>query len=202
MYERNEGELGKAGEMMPPLLSVVTRCYKSPETLRVNIMSVACQTSDDWEHVFIVDEEGIGLLLANQSLYLNRHRVKGDYILILDDDDCLAYDEFVEDLKDIALDWGPDIIMIKMDQKLRILPDAVVWEKRPVFGHIGSCCFVVRREIWQEHIELFGQPNGGDFSFISALFARAESSGWRVYWFDKVCTKIQRVGYGKSAEEW
>ena len=201
MYERNESELGKAGEMIP-LLSIVTRCYKRPETLKINIMSVARQTYDNWEQVFIVDEEGVGLLLANQSLFLNRHRVKGDYVLILDDDDCLAYNEFVTDLKDIALDWGPDIIMIKMDQILRTLPTPQVWEKRPIFGQIGSCCFVVRRDIWQEYIELFGQPNGGDFAFISALFARAESKGFDIYWFDKVCTKIQRVGYGKSAEEW
>jgi len=160
-------------------------------------MSVARQTSDAWEQVFIVDDEGKGLLHANQSLHLNRHKVKGEYVLILDDDDCLAYDEFVEDLTDIALDEGPDIIMIKMDQILRTLPTPQVWGKVPIFGQIGSCCFVVARDIWQEHIELFGQPNGGDYSFISALFAKVESSGWVVYWFDKICTKIQRVGYGK-----
>lgn len=185
---------------MIPLLSIVTRCFKRPNALRVNIMSVARQTMDDWEQIFIVDDEGNGMLHANQSLYHNRHRVKGDYVLILDDDDCLAYDEFVADLKDIALDSGPDIIMIKMDQILRILPDNAVWEKRPLFGHIGSCCFVVERKIWQDHIELFGQPHGGDYSFISALFAKAESNEWNIYWFDKVCTRVRKVSYGKPEE--
>ena len=162
-------------------------------------MSVARQTYDAWEQIFIVDdsENGNGMLWANQSLFLNRYKVHGDYVLILDDDDCLAYDEFVSDLHDIALDEGPDIIMIKMDQILRILPDSKVWGKLPLFGHIGSCCFVVGREIWQEHIELFGQPNGGDYAFISALFAKAESNGWNIYWFDKVCTRVQKVSYGK-----
>jgi len=130
-------------------LSIITRCYKRPKALRVNIMSVARQTSRDWEQVFIVDdsENGNGLLWANQSLFLNRYRVKGDYILILDDDDCLAYNRFVADLKNVVTEHEPDIIMIKMDQILRILPDSTVWKKHPLFGHIGSCCFVVRRDI-------------------------------------------------------
>jgi glycosyltransferase involved in cell wall biosynthesis len=186
---------------MIPFLSIVTRCYKRPIALRRNIISVASQTSRDWEQIFIVDDVGQGLLWANKSLYYNRHRVHGNYVLILDDDDCLAHDKVVANLRDLVQSYieepPPDIIMIKMDQILRVLPDELVWGKHPIFGHIGSCCFVVRRDIWNDNIELFGQPNGGDFSFIGALFAQAESGGWRIYWHDEVCTKVQRVGYGK-----
>lgn len=180
-----------------PFLSIVTRRYKRPKMLRTNIISVACQTSRDWEHIFITDGEGRGILWANQSLYHNRHRVRGRYVLILDDDNCLAYSGLVEDLKVLvnSLEPGPDIIMVKEDQILRTLPDN--WEKYPTFGHIDTGCFIIRNELWQRHIEVFGQPNGGDYTFISTLFAMVDSNGWLVSWFDKVAVRVQKVSRGK-----
>ena len=183
-----------------PFLSIVTRCYKRPKMLRVNILSVATQTSRDWEQIFITDEEGRGILWANQSLHHNRHRVRGRYVLILDDDNCLAYNGLVEDLKKLMpiSKRGPDIIMVKEDQILRTLPTN--WEKYPTFGHIDTGCFIVRNELWHRHIELFRQPSGGDYAFISALFAMRDSNGWLVSWFDKVAVRVQKVSRGKPEE--
>lgn len=183
-----------------PFLSIVTRCYKRPKMLRANILSVANQTDRDWEHIFIADDEGHGLLWANQSLYHNRHRVRGRYVLILDDDNCLAYNGLVEDLKKLMMmfERSPVIIMVKEDQILRTLPDN--WREYPMFGHIDTGCFIIRNKIWQRYIELFGQPNGGDYAFISALFAMVDSNGWLVNWFDKVAVRVQKVSRGKPEE--
>jgi len=180
-----------------PFLSIVTRCYKRPKALRLNVVSVAKQTDRDWEQVFITDDEGRGLLWANKSLYLNRHRVKGDYVLILDDDNILYHNKVVEHLKAVVAAHDPDILIVKLHQIKRLLPTDEVWGKQPVFGHIDTGCFVVRHDVWVDNIILFGQPYGGDCAFIGGLFAQIEYNGWKVCWHDEVMTAIQRVSYGK-----
>lgn len=184
---------------MMPFLTIVTRCYKRPEALKINITSVTSQKSEDWEQVFIVDDVGRGYLWANESLYHNRHRVKGDYVFILDDDDHLTYDGFVDDLKSIVKRHNPAIIMVKATTPHihKILPTDLVWKKHPIVRHIGTGNFVVRNDIWQKYIKLFGRPKAGDFAFISAIFADAESNDWGIYWFDKVCMNALKVSWGR-----
>jgi len=184
---------------MMAFLTVVTRCYKRPEMLKVNKASLASQTDKDWEQIFLVDEVGRGTYWANQSFYRNRHLVHGNYVFILDDDDCLVYDDFVSDLKEIAAASNAAAILVKAFAAGRTLPTDLVWEveKYPVVGNIGSGNFVVRLDYWQRHIRAFGQPTAGDYSFICDVFDDVKSNNDNIYWFDKVVMRAQEVSYGR-----
>ena len=73
-----------------PFLSIVTRCFKRPSLLERNKESVYNQLDQDWEHIFIVDDIGMGMEAANKALALNKHLISGEYVFILDDDDILV----------------------------------------------------------------------------------------------------------------
>jgi len=179
-----------------PFLSIVTRCYTSqrPKSLGINRASVAAQTDQDLEQVFIEDVVGIGIHGANVSLAENKDRVRGEYVLILDDDDRLTYDYFIRDLKAIVKRYDPDVVISKMLWKEgRILPPDAYWEKPPKGGRIGTNNFVVRRDVWLEYISAFGVPRGGDISFIKKLWDK----GYKFFWWDEVTSSIQRIGYGR-----
>lgn len=181
-----------------PFLSIVTRCYKRPKMLAKNRVSAGAQIEGDFEQVFIVDDIGKGLHWANRTLHVNRARAMGEYVLILDDDDMFVDRNAIRYLKAITEKHDPDVIIFKMDQILRNLPD-MEWGKKIVRAHIGSCCFVVKRKLWYDNIYVFGDPPGGlddwvagDCWFIDCLM----KTGCSVYWFDKVLTRTQRVSKG------
>ena len=181
----------------PPFLSIVTRCFRRPTLLARNISSVSSQTDADLEHIFIVDEIGIGKEAANQVLALNKHLVNGQYVLILDDDDILVYDNYVRDLKDIAERYNPDVIISKMRWHLGVeKPEKRWWKRPPKDGHIGSPCFAVRREVWLNHIHAFGTPRGGDFYFIRTLW----DAGYKFHWWKQVTAEILQIGKARPEE--
>lgn len=157
--------------------------------------SLATQIDPDYEHIIIVDTEGKGLYEANKSLAENKHRVRGQYVFILDDDDYVSSRYFIRHLKNIVNQHKVDIILFKAYRKpfSQVLPSRRVWGKRPILGDIGSCCFVVRRAIWQKHIHEFGRPKHGDYHFIKALFDKKYS----LYWVSKVMIMIPTIGGGK-----
>ncbi|MHA2069645.1 MAG: glycosyltransferase family 2 protein, partial [Candidatus Thorarchaeota archaeon] len=67
-------------------LTIVTRCCQRPKMLSENIQSVIDQTCHDVEQVFIVDHTRQGIHVADRALALNKDRVEGEYVYILDDD--------------------------------------------------------------------------------------------------------------------
>jgi len=174
-----------------PFLSVVTRYCGRVKLLARNKKSLVTQTDPDFEHIIINDIQRKGLYQANKSLAKNKHRVKGQYVLILDDDDYVSDRGFIKHLKNAAKQHKADILLFKMYRKpfSKTLPSKRVWGKEPILGEIGSCCFVVRRAIWQKHIHEFGRPRYGDYYFIKALFDARYSR----YWIDKTMIMVDQV---------
>jgi len=181
--------------MSPPFLSVVTRSCGRIKLLARNRKSLTTQIDPDYEHIIIVDDVGRGLHTANKSLAKNKHRVKGRYVLILDDDDYVSDRSFIKHLKNVVSQHPVDIILFKAYRKpfSKTLPSKRVWGKQPILGDIGSCCFVVKRAIWQRHIHEFGQPKHGDYRFIKVLFDK----GYSRYWVSKTMIMIPTIGGGK-----
>lgn len=187
---RIERELGAAAGS-PPFLSVVTRCYERPEALANNVASLESQDDPDYEHIFLIDEEGVGLEEANRALA--QVTPAGTYVLILDDDDMLADDGAIAALKQAAATQSDVIVFRAEHAHLGILPDRTVWERRPVKCHIGSCDFITRRDWWEAHIHAFGAPECGDYRFLAAIW----DDGPNVTWLDRVLAAVQRISEGE-----
>ncbi len=179
-----------------PFLSVVTRtCPGRGELLARNRAALDAQTDPDWEQVVITDPVGRGLRWANCALAQEADRVHGEWVWILDDDDYCADPDLVADLKRVVAERRADVVLVKMDRKpfQSVLPDAEVWGKQPVLGHIGAPCVLVRNRLWKRHIDRFCADRAGDYRFIKALF----DAGYPRYWWDRVCSVIDRIGGGR-----
>lgn len=180
-----------AGPGTRPFLTVMTRCYRRERMLARNVASLEAQTVADYEQVLLVDEVGRGLHLANMALAEPEPR--GDYVLVLDDDDMLVDDEAIAALKEAAADL-PDLIVFRAEHAhLGTLPRPTVWGKGPVLGHIGSCDFITRVDWWERHIDTFGAPKCGDFRFLESMW----KEGPRVVWLDRVLAAVQRISGGQ-----
>ena len=174
-----------------PFLTVVTRCYRRPLLLRANKQSLAMQTDQDYEQLFVVDEVGLGVGHANRALATVSPA--GDYVLVLDDDDMLTDIGAIEALKEATVD-APDLVIFKCDHAgLGILPDPVIWGRRPLRGHIGSCSFISRRDVWKNHIHRFGVDECGDYAYLYSVW----TSMPRVVWLDRQLTAVQRISKGQ-----
>ena len=161
--------------------------------LAKNCRSLGAQTSQDYEQVFLVDRFGYGVGNANRALLTAR--VAGDYVLVLDDDDRMTNDRAIEMLKEATAD-SPDLVIFRVDHgPLGILPDDLIWEKRPLKGHIGSCSFITRRDIWERFIHRFGVDECGDYAFLHSLWSESPS----VVWLDELLTGVQRISKGQPA---
>jgi len=173
-------------------LSVVTRSCGRTRLLARNRRSLATQIDPDYEHIIITDNEHKGLHEANKSLNQNKHRVNGQYVLILDDDDYISDRSFIKHLKNVAAQHPVDIILFKAYRKpfSDFLPSKRTWGKPPVLGEIGSCCFIVKREIWKQHIFMFAKSRHGDYYFIKALF----DAGCSTYWINRTMIMVDKIG--------
>lgn len=164
-----------------------------PNMLAKNQASIEAQSCTDWQQTLIHDEAGRGVGWAQANLSLVAPRLIGDYIWILDDDDECIRPSLVEELKAIA-ESKPDVIMLKMDHgPLGVLPDGGYWNRRPSYGHIGASGYVVKREVWQRHANIW--LNGlyyTDFQFIDDIF----NANPAVYWHDVIASRVQRISEG------
>jgi len=179
--------------MAAKFLEVITRCYRRPNMLRENIASLQRQTDRDYQQVLLHDTVGRGVAWANEQLaqYTPEHA----YVWVLDDDDMCIRPELVAELKAIAEECYPDVIMLRMDHAERgVLPDDAYWGKAPAIAHVGCSAYVVKLETWMAHRKAW--HNGGysaDHSFIADVFA----SDPVVYWHDVIASKVQRISLGE-----
>ena len=196
--------------MPNPFITFVVRHHAGrPTFLQENRESLEMQTDPDWNRLVITDTVGYKIWGADKVLWFTREFVTGDYVMVLDDDDRLLDSEFVAKMKKIAEEHDPDVIAFKFWwpvgwRKIEYLPDDRYWGKRPVRGHWGSCCHIVKRELWQKYIRWFGwNPSqdagarGGDFWFIQKLWD--ESS--KFYFHDEIMGEVQEIGNGRPESE-
>ena len=180
-----------------PFMSIVTRhYYKRPNMFKNCCGSVSMQEDQDFDHVIINDNIGIGSLQANQLFVKNKHKVKGDYVFMLDDDDVLVSDQFIGDMKEIVDKYNPDIIFVRMLINDELYPTEMNWKKSKFYkNHIGISNIVVKNEIWQKYIHNFSAIQTGDFEFINSIFISLSSTS--MYWQDKIYSKTTKVSKGE-----
>ncbi len=181
-----------------PLLEVVTRCYKRPQMLLRNVLSLQKQSDSDWEQTFLVDDVGLGVGASYKRLA--HHAPVGEWVWILDDDDECIYPELVAAVRRIA-ETEPQtlVIMVRMDHgaELGILPDEHVWRKGPMHGHLGCSSYIVRRDVWQRHAHAFtGGHYASDFDFINEIWMERP----QVHWLDVVASATQNGRMRGAAE--
>ena len=155
-----------------PFLSILTRTYQRPEALKQCKRSVAMQADQDLEHLILRDTVGVGVVEAYRLLLNVQPR--GEYVMILDDDDLLTSPWFVSDLKAASRAYDPDVIVFKMQsEELGVLPDAFVWQQKPIHGRIGGSNVAVKLHVWDECIWAIatdgegGDPETGEYEYKS-----------------------------------
>lgn len=181
-----------------PFISIVTRTFGGrPNLYALHKASLAEQTFTWFEHVEIRNRK-LDVLDANRSLHRERHRVRGRYVMILDDDDRLASPDTLELIYDAILQFNlPACLMVRMRRPDRIVPDDDHWRQPPQGGHIGSPCFIVRRDIWVKNIRKFGKPIRGDYHFVSSIWPEIHAS---TAWLDIVATEVMVVSHGRPED--
>lgn len=177
-------------------LTIMTRTFKRPKALARNKESLSAQTDQDFEQVIIVDEEGVGVERANLFFAENADLVKGDYVMMLDDDGQLFNPDAIALLKQAVGRYNPDVVIYKSEYPWGDLPEKCWMTSRcPVWGDIGGGSLIVRSDIWKKYIYTFrGLP--GDYQFICNLFG----VGCSIHWLDEVLT-IAGIGHGAPEEE-
>jgi hypothetical protein len=179
-------------------LTVVTRHFvKRPNLLAACQQSLDAQRVRDFEHVLLTDDVGRGVAWANAQFAAHADQVRGEYVLMLDDDDALADPDAVAILRDAA-EARPDLVFFRADHgELGILPDGAVWKKRPVRGHVGGIDFITRSDVWKAHISAFSKAHSlaspcGDYYFLESVWETKPS----IVWVDRVLTRVQRISQG------
>jgi hypothetical protein len=186
-----------------PFLSVITRRHgdRRPEGFKRNQIAMN-NLKGSWEQILIKDKVGKGLYYANMSFMLASPFITGEYVYMIDDDDFINNQKMIPILQDIAERHNPDVIVFRMTIKNGAFnnhyPSPQCWkEKRPIQAHIGGSCFVVKRELWKQHIHHFGKPRFGDYFFLEAL--------WRIvpkiktYWCDVLMAETGgKPSHGKT----
>lgn len=184
--------------MDAPFLSIVTRCFRRPNSLRKCIRSVKAQTDQDYEHVFIIDRKGFGRLAADQNLHKFKELCHGRYVMVLDDDDMITDKSFIAEVKQAALQHFPDVIVWRgiihpYGEKDPLPRMNGNWGVRPEHCGIGSFCFCVSNEIYQRHIVKFDCNDVSDYNFIKDV----HENGYRWHWIKKVYVRTQKKSYGR-----
>ena len=186
-------------EELKPFLSIVTRRHPNRSIMfKKNRASVLMQEDNDYEHVIIQDDVGVGSYEANRLFVQNKDKINGNYVFMLDDDDVLVGSKLITDLKEVVENHSPDLMFIKMLAGDQEIPSSEVWMKNELKpGHVGTSCVVVKNKLWKDTIDRFTAKQTGDFDFIKEVLSKAK----KVVWVNKLYSKTMSVSWGKSEEE-
>lgn len=169
---------------MAPFLSVVTRNMPGRQAmLDRNLASLQAQSDPDYERLVLLDDVGRGFEYARQMLITARNGVAGRYALILDDDDVMEAEDGIAALKAAAAGDPPAIVFRGRHADMGVLPTHS-WQGTPKQGDIGSFDFVLRRDVYDAHVEARGSSDyAHDFAIIEEVYAKYAA---QVVWLDKV----------------
>lgn len=168
-------------------LTVVTRHTAGREdAFAVCCESLGMQTDQDFQHLVIIDTVGHGIGWSHLQFAKHAELANGEYVFILDDDDCLITDDFVSSVKQEA---EAALLVVRMDHKWAILPSNEDWNAGcPRLGRIGISAVVVRRDVWVEAVNAFTTAYAGDYPFLARCF---EIAGDDIVWIDRVMSRCQ-----------
>lgn len=160
-------------DVFKPFVTFITPTYRRPKALAHNLASVQAQTAaDDIEQIVLPDPVGLGVA---EGLYgrLPRYAaaVHGQYVNVLCDDDVLASPQAVELLRAFVRTHArpPKVIVVEVTKGGRRLPSCLP-EGPPQCGHVDLTSFIVRADIWRQHVDDYGRRYEGDYDHAKALF--------------------------------
>ena len=194
-------KLMKERQVMEPFLTVLTRHWiRRPTFIKQNKESIAnIIPSGDAQHLFITDDtqEGKGLEWAGKSFgeYKYKLNIQGTYVLILDDDNIVIDKEIIQKLRKAAEENNyPDALIFKSIINGKQYPPPLQWGRKQIQScKIGSFCYVVTKEFFMEHAEVFGEHFIlGDFKFIK----KVEELKKRIHWIEGLtaCQTLKESG--------
>lgn len=177
-----------------PFLTIYTPTYKRPGLLARNIASVEAQSVDDWQHVIVHDLVGLGIDGMFGDVVNHLDEINGEYVYFLQDDDRLADENVVRDVRTAALVLNkPPLLMVKNKKRGNVYP--TYWRERPQIGHVDLGSFVVRADVFRANADKFGRRYAGDYDFIDALWAQYAVEA---RWYDRLVAEAMTLGLGRS----
>lgn len=156
----------------PPFLTLYTPTRRRPQQLWACLESVERQTAVEEVEQFVhPDHVGHGVsggLFGRLSHVAPAFR--GRYVNLLCDDDVIASDLGVETVKAFAerMDY-PEVIVTRVQKGPLRLPlcDPI---GEPICGQVDLTSYIVRSDVWHQHIQDYGLRYEGDFDHAHALF--------------------------------
>lgn len=155
--------------MTRPFLTFYTPTFRRPRALARCLASVQAQTAADAiEHLVVPDYVGRGVGGMFTQIPRYAEAVHGDYVHILADDDELAGPDVVATVREFAERMGmPPVIIVKAEKGGATWPAGPPWPPR--CGAIDLGCCIARRDVWQTHVEAYGDTYEGDYHFMAAV---------------------------------
>lgn len=153
-----------------PFISFYTPTFMRPAGLARLLESVSKQTArEEIEHLVVPDHVGYGIgggLFGRIPTYAET--LRGRYVHVVCDDDVLAHERAVEQLKAFAEKHDePPVIIVRVTKGGIEYPFCDPAD--PVAGQIDMCCYVLRRDVWLAHQRDYGLRYEGDFDHGRAL---------------------------------
>lgn len=123
------------------------------------------QTDPDFEQIIINDDKGRGLWWANKQIANLGEKLNGDYIYILDDDDFIICETFIEELKEVIKQNNqPAMIFVKGWIHEKEMPE--FWPSIILRGCMGAPNFITRRDVFDKYCHHWNHDRAGDFHFL------------------------------------
>lgn len=177
---------------MTPFLTVITRHVpRRGEFLKENIRSLRDQSDPDYQHLIIEDPLEQGVEWANGMMSKRSwDDVRGDYVLVLDDDDVMSGSDVISRLKK-TVELGADLIIVRMDHgALGILPPDELWGRVLARGRVGCSSVVPSADVFLQAVKYYDAKYDSDFDFIKAC----ERFSKQPVWLDIVATRRLQIG--------
>ena len=160
--------------------------------LQRNRESLMAQSVQDYVQYAIIDEDERGVEWANGIMATRDwSKINSDYVMVLDDDDVLLGSDVIELLQNAIKQHRVQLLGVRMDHgPLGVLPPDDLWPGEPVRGRVGCSAVVPCRALFMEAVKHYEPKHDGDYDYIAACYALAES----VTWLDLVASKVTQIG--------
>jgi glycosyltransferase involved in cell wall biosynthesis len=180
-----------SGISASPFLTIITRCYARPISLVNCLQSVERQSFQDFEHIFIIDEDGIGVRAANRLLFEYRDVPCGKYVYILDDDNYLVDDCLFEKMEVMGR-AGHGVLLFK--NIIGGVSSENIWTDGKL-KYLSGNSYAIEKGIWHKHILAFDALPGNP-----AFNKEIDNGKYSMVRIDTIGASILREGKGKPEE--
>lgn len=163
------------------------RCARS-----VQAQTIPC------EHVFALDDVpgGSGVAGMFGQVCQHAHRLSGDYVHFLADDDYLPANHLAAQVQRVAEQHGtPDVIIVsalkQIDGRFLQLPTHC---GPPEMGHIDLGCVITRRDVWLAHVKDYPSVYEADYHHVRAMW----DAGRRFYFATDILFDVGQAMRGAA----